>query len=49
MIHTSLTERIPSPLGPNPSSILADKSMLLSYDWKIKKSLEYETEHREDK
>lgn len=28
--HTSLTERIPSPLGPNPCSILSDKSMLLS-------------------
>lgn len=29
--HTSETARIPSPLGPNPCSILVDKSLFLSW------------------
>lgn len=36
---TSVIDRIPSPLGPKPSSIFNDKSALLSCKKKIKKSI----------
>ena len=37
--HTSVTDRIPKPLGPKPSSIFNDKSWFLSYHNKIQKNI----------
>lgn len=43
---TSETEMIPSPCGPNPSSIFPDKSLSLSYSSSKKKSsLKIENQH----
>jgi len=37
--HTSVTDRIPKPLGPKPSSIFNDKSWFLSCHNKIQKNI----------